>query len=485
MVGEVKQRSNCTDYLEAFGLRRHRLDAEVIVVGAGPGGASAAYHLARRGRHVLLLDRETFPRDKSCGDGLTRATVRLLAEMGVLPHLGECQRVRGVQVFMRGKGSRTFEYPIGLTEPNSGMVLPRLDLDAAICRHAVAAGAELWEEALVTGLIRADGTVVGVEIIHRGERKRLHAPVVVAADGAASRLARQAGLVVTSPECRGFAIRGYYTDIEGLTELLEIYTPMLDPTDRYLLPSYGWVFPTGPTSANVGLGLFQRERGANVRELFKRFLDTLRQEDPRFARAQLCSAWRGAPLRFDFAPERCAAPGLLLVGDAAGMISPFTGEGISYAIESGKLAAEAIDRQLWPEMAGPPDLSEYKALLEKSHAGYFEAGRRSARRYLLNWHVLDSTFHNEKPLFAICREALLFPEGVGESYASATLDDVGPLIAGHALGVRADLLAISEVLIDTVRRDWPFLARLSTVGHTTPGIPFRPALLMLLAGHVA
>lgn len=460
------------------------MDAEVIVVGAGPAGSSTAYHLARKGRSVLLVERASLPRDKSCGDAVTRAGCRLLVEMGVVSRLTHAQVVCGVRVTMRGRGQREFRYPPGLAEPDHGLVVPRMELDHALCQLAVAAGTELWEKTRVHKLLWSNGSVVGVEIIRDGQRMSLYAPVVVAADGATSCLAREAGLVATPSEEMGFGIRGYYHAIKGLGDLLELYMPLMDPSDRHVLPSYGWVFPTGPSSANIGVGIIKRVSGTNVRDLLERFVEYLRQTDSRFVCAELRGQWRGAPLRFDFVPEHCGTSGLLLVGDAAGMISPFTGEGISYALESGKLAAETIHHNLKPGQRDTPALTEYGQLLSSKYVGYFEAGRQSARRYQLLWHVLESTFQNEKPIFVMCRQAALFPEGVGESPTSILLDNVGPLINDGALPVRADLLAIGEILLDTVRRDWPFLSRVVTSDELAPEIPLRPALLVLLSGYV-
>jgi menaquinone-9 beta-reductase len=454
---------------------------QVLVVGAGPAGSATAFHLARRGVEVVLLDRRSFPRDKSCGDGLTPPAVRLLDEIGVLDRLdGSAQGVRGLRVHVRGRGSRVFEYPVETR--TRGLVVPRVVLDDAIRVRAVEAGAT-FVPAHVTRLIHEGERCAGA-ILSDGNVRAIRSRVVVVAEGASGRLAREAGLVGADGPRPGFAIRGYYDGISGLEDLLEIYLPLLAEQGRYVLPSYGWVFPTGSSTANVGVGLFEQSPYLNVRQLLGEFLDGLRAADERFADAWLAGAWLGAPLRFDFTPDHCVAPGILAVGDAAGMISPFTGEGISYALESAKLAAEVIDRNLRSQpVDGSPDLEDYRLLLEKSYLGYFETGRNAARRYLLAWHVLDGTFENERPLFNLVRRAALFPEGVGQLYASRVLDDVSELVPRHGLRVREDLLAVGEILIATVRRDWPFVARLAAGGQGDPGIPFRPALLLLLAAY--
>jgi geranylgeranyl reductase family protein len=453
---------------------------DAIVVGAGPAGAAAAIHLARRKRRVLLLDRCVFPRDKSCGDGLTQSAVSLLDEIGVLPDLPPAPKIRGARIYLKGRGYRDFSYPDCDNSARLGLVVRRFDLDASMCRRAVLEGSELWQGADVRQLLYQNGRVVGVEASVESEAKRLYAHAVVAADGSSSRLASQAGLT-SAPAEMGFAVRGYYSGVQGLTDYLEIYIPLLDPTDRYLLPSYGWVFPTGANSANIGVGVFQRVRGANVRRLMECFLASLMRQSPRFENLRPCGPWRGAPLRFDFIPERCMADGLLLAGDAAGLISPFTGEGISYALSSGKLAAEVIDEGLLEHTREPLDLSAYAKRLATDHAGYFEAGRHSARRYSLIWHLIESTFHNDRPLFALCRRAALFPEGIAEAIDLATLEDVSPLAYAPVFRLKSDLQAVHALVLDTVRREWPILAQLKQPGEQELGILFRPAMLLLLS----
>ncbi|MEV0388479.1 geranylgeranyl reductase family protein [Nonomuraea sp. NPDC050643] len=444
--------------------------AAVVVVGAGPAGASAAFHLASRGRRVLLLDRATFPRDKSCGDAVTRAGVALLAEMGVLAALPSAWRVDGLRVTMRGHRPRDFPDE----NDRRGLVVPRIELDQALVRAATRAGATLRQGARVRRLTHRDGRVAGVEL---ADGEVVPAAAVVAADGAASALSRQAGLTATPAGGMGHALRAYVGGVTGLDGMLEFAVPISDSSSRRWLASYGWVFPLAPGLANVGVGVVERVPGVRADRMLAEFVAGLRAGDPRFAHARVLGRARGAPLRFDFSPERCWAPGLALVGDAAGMISPFTGEGISFALESGKLAAEAIDERL---AAGrPDDLSGYARELGRRFQGYFETGRHAARRHRLVWHVLDDTFDSERPIFALTRRVALAPEGMAGFGSAGIVTDVRACLEPE-LGAVADLVAVGETLAATVRGEWPFLTRLHALTGTDTTTALRPALLVLL-----
>jgi menaquinone-9 beta-reductase len=452
---------------------------DVVVVGGGPGGSAAAHYLARAGRRVVLFDRHRFPRDKACGDGLTPRALQVLDEMGALSSIADAQTIRGVRLVVRGRGVDQFSYPADTDRPGYGLVVPRMILDHAILRRAVAAGAEVCEDALVTDLIRSsDGAVRGVRVRVDGRAVEVRAPVTVLASGSASRLARSLR-EADDGQGMGFAIRAYVSGITRLEDQLEIFMPVFDATDQYLLPSYGWVFPVDGGSANVGIGLFDRAHDTNLRRLAEWFFAELTREDDRFRKAHVDESWKAAPLQFDFTPARVAAPGVVLVGDAAGLVSPFTGEGISYALESGRTAADVIDRNLRYQQNGALDLSDYTVLMERDYLGYFEAGRKSARRNLLGWHVLVDTFDRQGPLFTLTRRAAVFPEGVGEVYASKILDDVSPLVA-PGMRIREGLVAVGDILLDITRKEWPFLGRTWLGGHGDPHIPFRPALLVLL-----
>lgn len=455
---------------------------DVIIVGAGPGGSTAAMRIAKEGYSVLLLDKSNFPRDKSCGDGLTRTSTKLLHELGVLDHFSTFKKTHGVKVFVGGEGYRQFDYPKSLEEPSYGLVVPRIELDAILFQKAFDNGVNFMSETTVVSLLyeETQKQAIGVQT-STGEK--YYADLVIGADGAASKIAYQSSLATTPKDKLGFGLRGYYKNVEGITDQLEIYLPILDSTSKHILPSYGWVFPINENEVNIGVGLIEKTSDDNIRLIMNRFVDTLKKKDPKFKNIELKGKLLGAPMRFDFKPENTYAPGLLLVGDAAGMISPFTGEGIGYALETGMIASDlciAIQKNKDRDFS---DLSEYGKILASKYQGYFETGTTSVNRYHLVWKVLKGTFQNDKPLFSIIRQAAIFPEGIGESFFDYYTVNVSDIIKGHNTALKTDILSISQNIINITREDWPFLSRLFSAKQITPGLPFRPSLFLLLSGY--
>jgi geranylgeranyl reductase family protein len=355
-------------------------DADVIVVGAGPGGSAAAHALAQSGLDVLLLEKTAFPREKVCGDGLTPRAVKTLVDMGI-----DTSSANG---FIRNKGLRILgggvrlelPWPELASYPDYGLVRPRLDFDDLLAQHAQKAGARLQTLTNVTGPVVEHGRVVGVDA-KVGPDKLLQtyrAPLVIAADGVSARLAIARGIQKRDDRPMGVAVRRYYEsprhDDDMLESWLELRTPEGD-----LLPGYGWVFGVGDGTSNVGLGILNTTKAwqdTNYRDLMMRWTSSMPAEwqfDEEHARGQI----RGAALPMGFNRQPHYQDGLVLIGDAAGAVNPFNGEGIAYAMESGRLAAEVAVRALArPE--GPQReraLQAYPAAMKATYGGYYTLGR--------------------------------------------------------------------------------------------------------------
>ena len=227
--------------------------ADVVVVGAGPAGSTAAYYLASAGYSTVLLEKSTLPRDKVCGDGLTPRAVREIVALG-LPTAGWI-RNKGLRVY---GGGHTLElpWPDVPSFPNYGMARRRTQLDAELAAHAVAAGADLRTGHTVTGPLVEDGRVVGVRVKTADGPTEVRGAAVVAGDGVAARLATSLGIEKRTNRPMGVAVRTYFTTPRHDDEYMESWLELWDGVrgQSNLLPGYGWVFPLGDGTANVGLG---------------------------------------------------------------------------------------------------------------------------------------------------------------------------------------------------------------------------------------
>jgi geranylgeranyl reductase family protein len=320
--------------------------ADVIVVGAGPAGSSAAWWLANSGLDVVLLEKARFPREKVCGDGLTPRGVKALRDMGIDPRQTEgWTRHHGLRVFGGGQVVEV-DWPRLQHWPDHGLIRARRDLDPMLAAHAVAAGARLFQDVTVTDPLMDDADRVAGVHARYGPGKEPHrwtAPLVVSAEGSSGRLAKVLGLVRREDRPLGVAVRRYVETPRSDDHYLDIsFDLSAAGPSAESMPGYGWSFGMGDGTANVGFGLLDTRRsgGSDPRTVLRHWLATLPPEwqlDEEHAVTPLRGA--GLPMALHRGPAYTR--GLLLAGDSAGMVNPFNGEGISYAMETGRLAAEA------------------------------------------------------------------------------------------------------------------------------------------------
>jgi geranylgeranyl reductase family protein len=362
-------------------------DADVIIVGAGPAGSTAAFHLAQAGLDVLLLEKTSFPREKVCGDGLTPRAVKQLVKMGIDtdPSAGWI-RNHGLRII--GGGVRLeLPWPDLASFPDYGLVRPRLDFDDVLARHAAKAGARLREQTNVTGPIVDERTdrVLGVRAKVGPDRNapevEFRAPLVLAADGNSTRLSLALGLRKRDDRPMGVAVRTYYTsprhDDDWLESWLELWDHS-DPDHPKLLPGYGWIFGVGDGTSNVGLGVLNTSASfgkADYRAMLKTWMAST-PEEWGYREENRVGPILGAALPMGFNRTPHYTRGVLLVGDAGGMVNPFNGEGICYAMESAELAAEVVVQALARSgEARERVLHGYPQALKDAYGGYYTLGR--------------------------------------------------------------------------------------------------------------
>jgi geranylgeranyl reductase family protein len=354
-------------------------DADVIVVGAGPAGSTTAYYLAQAGLDVLMLEKSTFPREKVCGDGLTPRGVRALVAMGIsVSEQDGWVRNQGLRVIGAGKRLE-LPWPELSSYPGYGLVRPRTDLDQMLARRAQQAGARLVEGITVTGpvLDERTGRITGVKAKAGDGERTYRARVIVAADGNSSRLSVAMGLRKRDDRPLGVAVRTYYTSPRHDDDYLESWLDLWDG-DR-LLPGYGWIFGMGDGTSNVGLGLLNTSDAfghTDYHALLRKWLAGMPGEWG-FTEENRTQPIRGAALPMGFNRTPHYYHGLLLAGDAGGMVNPFNGEGIAYAMESAEILARTIAQALARARRTETErvLAGYPRALAQAYGGYYSVGR--------------------------------------------------------------------------------------------------------------
>jgi flavin-dependent dehydrogenase len=394
--------------------------------------------------------------------------------MRQLARLGVTQQLDTYHAVSRTRLSFTSGPEFTRASPDlSGRVVPRELLDALLIDRARALGAVVAPSHRVIGLLQDGGRAVGVRYVTGTTPGEVTGRFVVAADGATSVLARQAGLARASDRT-AFAVRSYVDGIRGLDDEFRVVVPLVDPESGRTLAGYGWIFPVSADRANIGVGFLRtrpEEHKVNLRTLFRRFIASL-DTPGTFVVGPL----RGAPLPCDFDPDRCTKDGLLLVGDAARLVDPLSGEGIDVALESGALAGEMIHRAL---AADRHDVPGYGRELQRRFGRRIAAAWSLVENHEFVWGVISSTVGVDRPLYRGVRRAVR-TYNREESTVPPEPDPLGHWLWSQQL--LDDVQATQQALCEEVSSELPLLAGAVRELRDEPAEQVRIASLLVCAG---
>ncbi|WOC11673.1 Menaquinone reductase [Gordonia sp. MP11Mi] len=341
---------------------------DLLVVGAGPAGAAAAARAARQGMDVVLLDAAVFPRDKTCGDGLTPRAHSAMNALGMGEFLADRPRIRGLE--LNGWGARQrVQWPSSPFGP-IGTAVSRLELDDAIRRFAVEHGARMVEGTKAIGVQVTGGRIESVTLARGDERSQISVKNVIVADGVRSGLGKSLGRQWHRDTAYGVAARSYALSERSDAEWMGSHLELRGPDDE-LLPGYGWVFPLGGGLVNVGVGALataKRPASMALRPVLEHYARMVGDEWALTAPPERVTS---ALLPMGGAVSGIAGANWMLIGDAAACVNPLNGEGIDYALETAEAAVAMLDTASDFSSAWPAHLrSEYGAV--------FAAARRAA-----------------------------------------------------------------------------------------------------------
>lgn len=342
-------------------------ETEVLVVGAGPAGSAAAAWAARAGHDVLLVDAATFPRDKTCGDGLTPRAVAELTRLG----LGDWLAARTVNRGLRLSGfGQELQLPWpGGSLPSTGSAVPRTELDDRIRRVAVDSGAAMAQGAKAVDVTLDGGRVRAVTLQTAGGPVSVRCRRLIVADGVRSTLGKRLGRQWHRDTAFGVAARAYVDSGRSTDEWITSHLELRD-AEGTVQPGYGWVFPLGTGEVNLGVGTLataRRPAPGALRPLIELYAKQRRTDWELDGPVRSVAS---ALLPMGGAVSGVAGTNWMIIGDAAACVNPLNGEGIDYGLETGRMAAEAL---------GEADLTELWPTLLREHYGQaFSVARRLA-----------------------------------------------------------------------------------------------------------
>ncbi len=348
-------------------------DPSVLVVGGGPAGSSAAYWLARDGFDVTLVEKKEYPREKTCGDGLTPRAIYQLQDMGFDFDVPEFHRITGLRSYAGDDLMIEMNWPDHSKFPNWGGVIRRSDLDQQVARLAEKEGVLLREKTTALPVIES-GQLTGVTLQSGGNEEVVTPDITIIADGSMNRFGRELGTVRRRDYPLGMAARGYYSSPRSTDPFLESQLDLRDSSGA-TMPGYGWVFPLGDGTVNVGVGLlstFKKWKDINTTHMMNDYVATAPDYWGLSEESKL-SKPMGGKLTMSYSKSPLVGHNWLTIGDAAGAINPWNGEGISYAYETGRIAAGFVG-----EAVGADDLSvlrRYPQHLEDEYGLYYKMAR--------------------------------------------------------------------------------------------------------------
>lgn len=342
--------------------KKQEYDSDVIVVGAGPAGSAAAHYLVCSGYDVILIDKCKFPRDKVCGDFVSPVAQNELERMGITGALEfkRSNQIRRASVYLDGKKliSRSVPKVVGL--PRYGRVFPRIVLDKLLLDTVCKQGAIFLEGHKAVSM-RTKCKGVELQVEGPSGKRVLKTRLLIGADGSNSIIAKLVRGQPPSSADRIIAIRGYFENVEGSLNQADLHF------NKESFPGYCWLFPTGQNQANVGVGMVLDTipAGNRLKELLNQLVKNDSTLHMRLKNAKLVGQIKGWPLTTYNPNQPLVDDRVMLVGDAAGLVNPLNGEGIQYALLSGRWASEVAISCLATDDLSKEALLAYQQLVEK------------------------------------------------------------------------------------------------------------------------